>query len=258
MSPASGSSSPSSVVGNAPLEAEHDLDRRRCVRRIDGQRIRISGRRLPGILEHAGLDRAPEEVLVDGVRRLRRLRDRDPARERVLDLLVARPASIAERRDHTCVWERRLERELEAKLVVALARAAVHDCLGTSRVRDLRHGLRDHRPRERGDERVLALVQRVRRDRARALLVGELVLAVDEEHLAGARSLAARDRLLEVELLAHVDEHGDDLVEAVRVLLEPGDDAARVETARVGDDGGAHGRSFERCRELFMNMRILA
>ena len=130
----------------------------------------------------------------------------------------------------------RLESELEAELVVPLAGAAVDDRLGAELERDLGHRLRDHRPRERRDERVLPLVERVREDRPRALLVGERVLAVDEEHVVGAGGVRARDRLLEVELLADVDEHGDDLVEAVPVLLEPGEDAARVEPARVRDD----------------------
>jgi hypothetical protein len=70
------------------------------------------------------------------------------------------------------------------------------------------------------------------------LLVGERVPAVDEEDVVGAGRLRARDRLLEVELLPDVDEDGDHLVEAVPVLLEPGEDAARVEAARVGDDRG--------------------
>ena len=35
------------------------------------------------------------------------------------------------------------------------------------------------------------------------------------------------------------DEHGDDLVEPVPVLLQPGEDAAGVEPSRVGDDGCA-------------------
>src|SRR6185312_10633695 len=49
---------------------------------------------------------------------------------------------------------------------------------------------------------------------------------------------AARERLLEVELLSDVHEHGHDLVEAV-VLLEPRDRAARVEPAGIGEHGGA-------------------
>ena len=136
----------------------------------------------------------------------------------------------------------RLERELEAQLVVPLARAAVHDRFGAQLERDLGDRLRDHRPRERRDERVLALVQRVREDGPRALLVGECVLAIDEEDVVGVSGLGPRDRLLEVELLADVDEHGDDLLEAVPLLLQPREDAARVEPARVGDDRGSrHG-----------------
>ena len=51
-------------------------------------------------------------------------------------------------------------------------------------------------------------------------------------------ALPRRTACVEVERLADVDEHGDDLVEAV-VLLEPGDGAGRVEPAGVGEDGGA-------------------
>ena len=233
------SSSPSSDDRDPLLEADHDLGRSRGARRIERERIRLLGRRVPGILEDAGLDRATEEVLVDRERRRRRLHDRDALRERVLDLLVPRPDAIAQRGDHLHARVVRLERELEAELVVALPGAAVDDGLGAEVERDLRDRLRDDRPRERRHERVLALVQRVREDRSRALLVGERLLAVDEEDIVGVRGPRPRDRLLEVELLADVDEHGDDLLEAVPVLLQPGEDAARVETARVGDDGGA-------------------
>ena len=131
----------------------------------------------------------------------------------------------------------RLERELEAELVVALPGAAVNDGLGAELERDLRDRPGDDRARERRHERVLALVERVRDDRPRALLVRERVLAIDEQDVVGVRGRAACDRLVEVELLADVDEDRDHLVEAVPVLLEPRDDAARVEASRVGDDG---------------------
>ena len=133
----------------------------------------------------------------------------------------------------------RLEGELEAKLVVALPRAPVDDRLGADVQRDFRNSLRDHRPRKRRDERVLPFVERVRDDRARALLVRERVLAIDEENVVGVGGVRAHDRLFEVELLPDVDEHGDDLVEPVPVLLQPREDAARVEPSRVGDDGCA-------------------
>ena len=96
----------------------------------------------------------------------------------------------------------------------------MHDGLGAELERELGDRLRDHRPRERRDERILALVERVRLDRARALLVRELRLAVEEQDVVGACRAAALDRRVEVELLADVDEDGDHLVEAV-VLLQP-------------------------------------
>src|SRR5947208_3398407 len=100
--------------------------------------------------------------------------------------------------------------------------------------RDTGDGIGDHRPRERGDQRVLPLVQRVRLDRLRDLLLREVVLAVDEQYLARAGGIATLERRLEIRLLADVDEHRDHLVEAV-VLLQPRDRAARVEPARVGE-----------------------
>src|ERR671913_472397 len=87
----------------------------------------------------------------------------------------------------------------------------------------------------RGAARVLALVEGIRLDRAGALLLREGALAVEQDDVVGAGGPPALDRSLEVELLADVDEDGHDLVEAVPVLLEPADDAARVETAREGN-----------------------
>ena len=216
---------------------EADRHFRRLRRRggIAGQRVRLLRRRRPGILEHAGLDRPAEEILVDRERRRLRGLNGDSLVERVLDLLVARPDPVAERGDHVEAGIGRLERKLEAQLVVPLAGAAVHDSLGAELDRELGHRLRDHRARERGDEWVLALVERVRLDRARTLLLGERGLAVDEDDVVGARGAPTFDRRLEVELLADVDEDSDDLVEAVPVLLEPADDATRVEAAGEGD-----------------------
>src|SRR5262249_1234707 len=79
--------------------------------------------------------------------------------------------------------------------------------------------------------------ERVRLQRARDLLGGERLLAVDQQHVVGAGGVAALLGLLEIELLADVDEHGHDLVVAVE-LFQPGDDAGRVEAAGVGEDGG--------------------
>ncbi len=204
-------------------------------RGISGERVRLLRWRGPRILERTGLDRPAEEVLVDRERGRLRRDDRNSVGEGVLDLLVACPDPVAQRRDHVQPGVGCLERELEAELVVALAGAAVHDRLGTELDGELRHRLGDHRPRQRRDERILALVERIRLDRASALLVRECRLSVDEHDVVRTGSAAALDRRLEVELLADVDQHGDDLVEAVPVLLQPADDAARVEPTREGN-----------------------
>ena len=122
----------------------------------------LLGRRGPRILEDAGLDRAAEEVVVDRVRRLGVRLDRDAARA-----AYAISSSRVQMRSRSGAITRharvaRLERELEAKLVVALAGAAVDDGLGAELERDPGDRLGDDGARERGDERVLALVERVR------------------------------------------------------------------------------------------------
>ena len=220
------------------LERDHDLAGCRRGERGGGDCERLLGRRDPRVLEHARFDRAAEEVVVDRVGRLLLRLDRDPARFRISDFLVARPHAVAQRRDHAHARVARLERELEAELVVPLAGAAVHDRLGPELERDLRDRVGDHGTRERGDERIHALVQRVRLQGSRDLLVGEHVLAVEQDDVVGPGKVAALRRRPEIRILADVHEHGDDLVEAV-VLLQPCDRAARVQPARVGEHRGS-------------------
>ena len=104
--------------------------------------------------------------------------------------------------------------ELEAELVVAFPRAAVHDRVRVELERDLRHRGRDHGPRQRRDEGIAALVQGVRLERLCHLLLGERLLAVDEQDVGCTCSHAAHDRRLDVERLPDVDEHRDHLIEA--------------------------------------------
>ena len=219
------------------LEADHDLDRLRRGVRIGRQQVRLLGRRLPGSSRTPASIERPNRFSSNENGELCVTRDRDAVFERVLDLLVARPDRVAERRDHRHAGVVRAERELEAELVVALAGAAVDGRLGAELLRQLGDRPGDHRAGERRDERVLALVERVRLQRLRALLVRERLAAIDEQDVVGAGRVAALLRLLEVELLADVAEHGDDLVVAVE-LLQPGDDAGGVEPAPVGEHGG--------------------
>ena len=98
-----------------------------------------------------------------------RLRDRDldTALLRVVDLLVARQAHPdAHRRDDLEPGVEGVDGHVEADLVVALAGAAVRDRVGALLLGDLDEQLRDERPGQRRRQRVDALVQGVRLQRA--------------------------------------------------------------------------------------------
>ena len=114
----------------------------------------------------------------------------------------------------------------------------MHDRVGAELERDLCNRFGDHRSRQGGDERILPFVECVREQRLRHLLVGECLLAVEQQHVVRACELAAIDGRVKTCFLADVDEDGDHFLEAV-VLLQPRNRAARVEPARVGEDSDA-------------------
>ena len=74
----------------------------------------------------------------------------------------------------------RLVGQLEADLVVALAGAAVGDRVGAFEERDLDLVLGDDRPRHRGAEEVLPLVDRPGAERGEDVLAEELLAGVDD------------------------------------------------------------------------------
>ena len=147
MSSASGSSSPSSETGRPSSKPMTTSSGSAAPDGRDGQHERRLGGRRPRVLQHPGLDRAPEQVVVDRERRLRLRLDRDPALGGVGDLGVARPRRVPQRGDHAHAGVRGLERQLEAHLVVALAGAAVHDRVRAELAGDLADRLADDRPR---------------------------------------------------------------------------------------------------------------
>ena len=76
--------------------------------------------------------------------------------------------------------------QLEADLVVALARGAVGDVLRLFRVGDLDLALGDERPRQRGAEQIAALVDGVGLDGGEDVVGDELRLEVLDVDLRGA------------------------------------------------------------------------
>ena len=150
--------------GDAPLEPDDELRRLgRGARGAARHAVDLLGRLDPGVLEDPALDGAAPEVLVDRVRAVLAHRDGDVVRGGVVDRVLAGEAPRPHGREHVEVGRERPHRHLEAHLVVALAGAAVGDGVGAVLPGGAHEVAHDHRPRQRRHERVLALVERVRR-----------------------------------------------------------------------------------------------
>ena len=124
-------------------------------------------------------------------------------------------------------------RHLEAHLVVALAGAAVPDRVGAVAAGRRDEVLDDHRTRQRGDERVLALVQRVGAQRGDEEVARVLLARVDDLGLDRARGRGpfADHVLLAGRELADVDRARDHL--DAPLLAHPADGDRGVETSRI-------------------------
>ena len=104
-----------------------------------------------------------------------------------LDAVGAGEAPDAHGRHHVEVGREDARRHLEAHLVVALAGAAVPDRVGAVPARRRDEVLDDDGPRERGDQRVLAFVERVGAQRGHEEVARELLARVDDLGLDRAR-----------------------------------------------------------------------
>ena len=100
-------------------------------------------------------------------------RDLDAVLRRVLELVGPSHVPVADGRDHAQLRRERADGDVEAHLVVALAGAAVRDRDRAFLARDVDEQLGDERTRERGGERIHALVQRAGGERRKAERVDE-------------------------------------------------------------------------------------
>ncbi len=209
--------------------------------RVLGVLVDVLDRGVPDVLQEARLDGATEDVLVDRVRVLLGGHDREVLGLGEGNRLVAGHRVVADRGDALQLGGQRLDADLEADLVVALAGAAVGDDAGAVLLRGGDQVLDDRRAGERRDQRVLALVEGVGLDRRQAVLVRELLAGVGHLGLDGAavqRPLA--DGVQVLAALADVDRDGDDL--GAGLLGDPADADGRVQTARIGEyDAFGHG-----------------
>ncbi len=176
--------------GHAALEADDDLDRIGCLRRVDGPAVNVVARRHPGILQNSRFDRSAPQVHIDRVDRLLGYRDLDVPCLCVLDLLFARQTHADPHRGDDCErWVEGMGGDIEADLVVALAGAAVGDRLRSLLVGHLDKELGNQWASHGRGQRVDALVQGAGLDVRPAEVPHEALPGVDDisAHGPGAR-----------------------------------------------------------------------
>ena len=139
-------------------------------------------------------------------------------------------------RDDLDVGLQRVGAELESHLIVALAGRAVGDRIGADLSRDVDQVFGDQRPRDRGAQQILPLVERVGAKHRKDVVANELLADVLDEDMLGldAEQLGLAPRRLQLLALAEVGGEGDDL--AAVSGLQPFQDDGSVEASRIGED----------------------
>ena len=139
-------------------------------------------------------------------------------------------------RDDLDVGVQRIGRQLEAHLVVALARRAMGDRVGARFTGDLDQALGDERARDRRAQEILALVLRIGAEHRKDEVAHEFLAQVlDEDVLRlDAEQLSLLARRLKLLALAEIGGEGDDLGAVFR--LQPFEDDGRVQAAGIGED----------------------
>ena len=225
--------------GLALLKVERDIGW--GVRRVDGAHAHLEEalllvlRLVARILEVETLVAQMPEVLVLGVVGLAVDLQGHVVRLGVVDLFLTRlDVPLPPRGDDRHIGREVLDRQLEPDLIVALAGAAVGDGVRALLVGNLDKALGDARPRVARAEQVL-LVHGAGLHGRDDVIVDVLVRQVEDVELRGAGLDGLLFQALQLVGLADVAGHGDDFTVIV-VLLQPGDDDGRIQTAGVSKD----------------------
>ena len=176
------------------------------------------------------------EVLVLGIVGLAADAQGDVVGFGVVDLVVAAlEFPDAPRGDDRHLRRESLDGQFKAHLIVALAGAAVGDGVRALLEGDLGDALGDDGARERRAQQVLALVLRARLEGGEDVILDKLLAQIFDIELGSAGLDGLFLKALQLRALPHVRGHGDDFA-ALVVLLEPGDDDGRVQTAGIGQN----------------------
>ena len=156
-------------------------------------------------------------------------------RLRVFDLFLSRlDRPLSPRRDDLHIRRKRLDGQLKANLVVALAGAAVADRVRALGLCDLHKALCNAGAGVRGAEEVV-LVLGVRLEAGPNVVFNIILLEVFDVELRGAGLNRLLLEAVELRALAHVAGNRDNLAVIV-VFLEPRDNDRCVEAAGIGEN----------------------
>ncbi len=189
--------------------------------------------RVGGIFQHAAFVAQVPDIAVAAVNVFGGLLDRDIVCARVVNGFFARDdAPFAPRSDDLQFRSKRLGRQLEAYLIVALARTAVCEGIRAKFLGELHLALREKRPRKGSAQQILMFVNGTRAQRGPDVTRDEFlakILDVCGTRAGGERLLARRFQIL---LLTEIADHGDHLAAAV-IFLEPRNDDGGIQTSGI-------------------------
>ena len=218
---------------HALLKVDGDVFRRiRRILRIHAQTEQVARRLVGRVLQLAALMAQVPDVAIHGVRAVLLDRNRDAAGLGVLDLLLAGlELPLAPRGDDRHLRRERLDAQLEADLIVALAGAAVTDRVAVFLLRDLDEALGDQRAGEGGAQQVLVLIDGAGLQGRPDEVLDEFLAQILDVELLRAGLLRLLVQRLELVALAHVRSAAHD--GAAVVFLEPRDDDGRIQSAGI-------------------------
>ena len=197
------------------------------------------------VFQLARLGADVQAVLVDAVRLGRRDAYRDFLGPAVFDHLATAGKFLAEPLDppggdDPHVRIERLGRELEATLVVPLARGAVGEGVGPDLAGNLQTDLRDQRSGDRRAQQIHALVLRVPLQDGKGEVAAQLFPHVYDPRRGGPNVAGfLHDRLAVLTGLAEIDVHA---MHVVSFVHQPAENDRGVQSAGIGKNAVWHGR----------------
>ena len=225
--------------GNALLEFQGHIGRN--IGRIDrgDTHFQETGlfiqRLVAGVFQVQAFVAEMPEVLVLGVVRFPRDLQRDVMRFGIIDFLVpGLDIPLTPGRDNRHIRRKVLDGQFEPDLVISLTGAAVADRVCALFQRNFHEPFRNTGTRMAGTEEII-LIHSAGFHRGDDIIVHVFIFQIQHVQLGRTGLQGLFLQTVEFGALAHVTGNGNDL-RIVVILLQPGNDDGRIQTARIGEN----------------------